>query len=301
MTPKEYLEAILKNQTLSPEGDELKKLQEHRSKVEVLLLDEFQDCKPTIRYGGSKAKGTMIKESYDLDIICYFGHDATEAGETLKDIFNNVKGALEKQYELQPKTSALRLKSKEDQTRGVDFHIDVVPGRFTDDKKEDAFLHITSGEKDRLKTNLEKHIDHIRDSGFADAIRLMKLWNIRNGIGVKTFVLELLVVKILSESKNAGDLPAELKGVWAVMRDHSKELSVEDPANPTGNDLSDLLNDVVKARLQTCATSTLKTIEDAGWEGVFGPADEPTKAQRVASIAASAATIHNPAKPWLRD
>lgn len=299
MTPKEYLDSVLKNQTLPPDGAELNGLQEHREKVEALLMDSFKDVKPTIRYGGSKAKGTMIKEGYDLDIICYFDHDSSGAGDTLKDIFNNVKAALEKEYEVYPKTSALRLRSKEEQTRGIDFHIDVVPGRFTDDKKEDAFLHMSSGEKERLKTNIQKHIDHIKESGCTEAIRLIKFWNIRNGVSVKTFVLELLVVKLLSESKNPADLPEALKTFWTYLKDHAGQLGVEDPANPTGNNLSELLNDLVKARLQMWATNTLNAIESSGWESVFGPVEEPTKSARVASITASAANIRNPAKPWL--
>jgi hypothetical protein len=36
-------------------------------------------------------------------------------------------------------------------------------------------------DKKRLKTNLDVHLDHVRDSGVIDAIRLAKLWGVRNG------------------------------------------------------------------------------------------------------------------------
>ena len=55
--------------SLADDSEELKTLQERRAEVEKVLRDHFEDCSPTIRYGGSKAKGTMIKEAYDLDII----------------------------------------------------------------------------------------------------------------------------------------------------------------------------------------------------------------------------------------
>src|SRR5262249_49414942 len=98
MKVKDYLEAVLRSQTLAPDGDELKLVRDERKKVEALLRREFIDCLPTIRYGGSMAKGTMIKAAYDLDLPCYFGHDDDGAGKTLKEIYDNVKAALDKEY-----------------------------------------------------------------------------------------------------------------------------------------------------------------------------------------------------------
>src|SRR5438094_110137 len=154
MTTKDYLTKVLVSQTLADDSDELQALQERRAAVEQLLRDRFKDSSPTIRYGGSKAKGTMIREAYDLDIVCYFPHDDASAGEALEDIYNNVRTALATAYFVEPKSSALRLKDRSEKTHGVDFHIDVVPGRFTDGTKSDAFLYCSSGEKKRLKTNL---------------------------------------------------------------------------------------------------------------------------------------------------
>ena len=94
MTDKEYLEAVLKNQDLKDDSPELRDLQKERANVEKLLRAGFPDCSPTIRYGGSKAKNTIIKENYDLDIASYFPHDDTSAGETLKAIYDNTEKAL---------------------------------------------------------------------------------------------------------------------------------------------------------------------------------------------------------------
>ena len=138
----------------------------------------------------------MIRESYDGDVTCYFPHDEAEAGKTLEEIYNNAKTALTETFFVESKASALRIRSKED--LHTDLHLDVVPGRYTSDCESDVFLHRTTGDKERLKTNLQTHVDHIKDSGVTDAIRLMKLWKVRNGItAAKTFVLELLVMKLL--------------------------------------------------------------------------------------------------------
>ena len=140
MTSNQYLEEVLLEQTLSPGGPELKALQQHRKDVEKLLRDKFGNS-PTIREGGSKAKGTMIKESYDLDLTCYFPRDDNTAGETLKEIYENVEKALAAKYSVVRKGCALRLKDPEGDT---DFHIDVVPGRFVDGDDGDVFLYPSS-------------------------------------------------------------------------------------------------------------------------------------------------------------
>lgn len=300
MTTNEYLAKVLRAQTLEEGSEELKALQERRAEVEKHIRTAFEESSPTIRYGGSKAKGTMIREAYDLDVISYFTNGDTGAGETLEAIYNNVKEALGKHYFVIPKASALRLTDLRPANRGVDFHIDVVPGRFTDDSKTDAYLYLSTGEKGRLKTNLDLHIEHVRDSGVTDAIRLVKLWKVRNGIGLKSFVLELLVIKLIQEKKKVG-LASQLEHIWAELRDGIKDVSVEDPANPTGNDLSELLNDGVKAELAAVARRTLSLIEESGWEAVFGPVEEKAATDKKENLIRAAAAVATSSKPWSRD
>ncbi|MGB8703023.1 MAG: hypothetical protein WCD18_26705, partial [Thermosynechococcaceae cyanobacterium] len=207
-----------------------------------------------------------IQESYDGDMTCYFSCDEVEAGKTLEELHESVKKALEDDYSIEVKASALRVRAKHDWNN--DLHIDVVPGRYIDETKLDVFLHRTTGNKQRLKTNLQTHIDHIKDSGVRDAIRLIKLWKVRNGIvSAKTFVLELLVIKLLEKEKSL-DLSLQLQHIWAKFRDAADSLSVEDPAN-ANNDLKPSL-DQCRLLLSSAASTTLWQIENKGWEAVFG-------------------------------
>lgn len=273
MNEQKYLDDILESQTLDPEGDEMNELRRHRDDVDMILRKKFADSSPTIRYGGSKAKGTMVKEAYDLDLICYFDRDDATAGETLKEIYENVEAALGDDYLVTRKASALRLKGRGLDDWARDFHIDVVPGRFIDDDGDDVFLYRSSGEKGRQKTNLEVHLKHVRESGVTDDIRLMKLWRARNGLSVRHFVLELLIIKLLEEKRSLS-LGKRLKHVWTELRDNVEEITVEDPANPNGNDLSELFNAAVRYELSTGAARALESIEKEGWEKVFGPVPE---------------------------
>jgi tRNA nucleotidyltransferase (CCA-adding enzyme) len=130
MTTNDYLRKVLELQTLDPGGPEIADMNKRGRDVEATLNREFPESDKTIRYAGSYAKGTMIREAYDLDIVCYFGNEDTTAGETLADIFSNVRRALEKDYRVVPKTSALRIRSSDKDSLDLDFHIDVVPGRY---------------------------------------------------------------------------------------------------------------------------------------------------------------------------
>lgn len=302
MNANDYLKKILAQQTFDDDDPELKELRKRRKEIEGALRKYFLKSSPSIRWGGSMAKETMIRESYDGDMTCYFPHDEVDAGTTLEEIYDSTAEALRKEYEVEGKASALRVKdSSTVESKGFaqDLHIDVVPGRFTSDDGDDVFLHRTTGDKQRLKTNLQVHIDHIRDSGVRDAIRLIKLWNIRNGLGAKTFVLELLVVDLLKNKKNSG-LATQLEHMWTEFRDNVNGLAVEDPANPRGNDLKHIL-DQVRHWLSAVAGTTLSLIQNSGWEAVFGKlGDESGEEGKKAALKAAAVHVVNPTKPWLR-
>ena len=127
------------------------------------------------------------------------------------------------------------------------------------------------------------------------AIRVLKLWKTRKALDVKQFAFELLIVKLLDGTDKS--LPEQVKYVWTELRDRAEPMAIEDPANPTGNDLSDLLNETVWADLSAVAKSTLATLENDGWEAIFGKVssgdDKAEKAQR------AAAAVITPSRPWL--
>jgi hypothetical protein len=146
----------------------------------------------------------------------------------------------------------------------------LMDGRFIDGHDSDVFLYRSSGEKGRQKTNLDVHIKHVKDSGVTDAIRLLKLWRARNNLSIRHFVLELLTIDLL-KAKSKSQLSEQLKRVWMELHDNIESVKVEDPANPTGNDLSELFNATIKQELSTTAARTLEMIGKGKWEQVFGP------------------------------
>jgi hypothetical protein len=294
MDNNQYLQSLLKARKLTDTSPEAAQLETRRVEVEAVLKAAFPGVILSIRYAGSKIKGTMIRDSYDLDLTCYFPCDSTVAGSSLEEIYTSVSDALASGgFSPEEKTSAIRLHKGD-----TDFHVDVVPGRFFDELKTDVWLHQTTGTKERLKTNLDTHIREIRDSGVVDAICLLKLWRELYSIKqAKTFILELLVVKILKDHKR-DSLDAQLKLVLETFRDHADSLTVEDPANPSGNILSDAINSM-RSSLQTMARQALDTERDGGWGKVFGSlGDDSEQNGYHLKPPDRPFIIQNPPKPW---
>jgi len=260
MDVEKYLKQVLEEESLSNDSSEINYIRETKKEIEKKIKASF-DKSPTIRYAGSCKKGTMIKANYDLDIVCYFDSEDDSAGSNLEEIYNNVKDVFGEDYSIEEKKSALRLKSKD----GDDFHIDLVPGRFVDDSKTDCFLYQSEGEKNRLKTNLDVHISHIKDSGLIDTIKLIKVWKNVIGIDIKTFILELLVVKLGDKELS---LEESLKFFWEIISNDIENISIEDPAN-SNNDLSLLFGDTQKELLSSASMETLKLVKEERWEEIF--------------------------------
>jgi len=268
MTNEEYILTVLRHATVFQKSSIGSELRARAEEVARVIKNGYPDSEPTIRIVGSYAKGTMIQQSYDLDLICYFERDEDEAGGTLEEIYHDVKKTLEARYTVNPKTSALRIKEA-DQDEEVDFHIDVVPGRYVNKaaSDDDVFIFQKQSEKCRLKTNLEKHLSHIRDSTQTDTIRIAKLWRELSAFELKTFILELLVIDIVKTTTKTS-LSDRFEHFLREVKDNFEAYrGVKDPAN-SNNDLSTALSEAEDAMI-AAATLSLDVFEDSGWAGVF--------------------------------
>jgi hypothetical protein len=292
-TFNEYLREILKSQSLDENGTELNELRARRADVEACLKTHLEGS-PEIKEGGSKAKGTMIRASYDLDLFCYFANEEDDDGDTLQALYDAVADALNKEFSIQKKRSAIRVKSSD----GVDFHVDVVPGRYVSAAKSDVFLHQNEGTKERLKTNPAVHISHVKNSGCVDEIRLAKIWREHQSLNTKTFVLELAVIDALSET--TGDLATRMRTLLEAFRDRINELVVSDPAN-ANNDLSPMWTKTIRDELADAARDALKAIDRGDWSSVFGVASTDAASEsRKSVVRRAAAAVVVPTRPYWR-
>lgn len=267
MTINDYLKGLIDTQTISTGDKEFITLEGHKNEVTNYLRKKF-GAEPIIKYAGSIAKGTMLKESYDLDIVCYFPDTDSRS---LKDIHKSVFDYLENEYTLEKKSSAIRILDLKNSQNSIDYHVDVVPGRFIEGTS-DVFLPVTTSERDRIQTNLKTHISYIKDSDCIEIIKLFKLWKTRNNIALRTFILEVFIVETLKDFDKKHLLQDAVLKVFLDLKLEFPTKRLIDPAN-SGNVLSELITSIEKNIVANMADNALKTINYSNilsnWKDVF--------------------------------
>jgi hypothetical protein len=298
MTGQKYLYEVLNSQKLLPEEET--GLRSNRTDVEKCLSDAFGD-KPSIILAGSMKKRTMIKDSYDLDLFYRFPSDEQRS---LRDLYNLTAEALNKSFSIQKKTSAIRVLSL-DGSPGThqDFHIDVVPARIYDDKTGDAYIYqFSSADQERLKTNIQIHVDCVIKSGLQDIIKLTKLWKVRHALAIRTFVLEMLTVKFLE--KPTADFESDMIRFLTTCRDNLPNARLEDPAN-TNNVISDLITGSDKELIADSASQGIEMLNHASddamrvqaWMTILRESSSPVDR----TVAVTPSSTMQPPKPWSAD
>lgn len=248
MTPHQYLQQILNNQAMS--NLDLNKLRRLRDEIEGVLKNRYGDL-PRFYYGGSYGKKTMIRESYDLDIVIYFPFNDNKS---LKVIYNDVYQTLSTaNYVVTPKTVSLQLPYQDG------FHIDVVPGKAQDKTYYYASLY-KNGEDSWMQTSLKTHIDYARK--YRDIIKLMKLWRLRYFLDWKTFAVEQTVIRALN-GKNSYDYAQSLTEVFEFIKNQIKYIRLVDPAN-TNNIIE--MSDYTRILVEQAAT---KSLAEKYWENII--------------------------------
>jgi hypothetical protein len=293
-----YLQILLDSQELTLEQENA--LQTHKKEVTDFLRVEF-GTDPVIKYAGSHAKGTMIRDSYDLDIVCYFPFTDTRS---LKEIREAVSTHLGKKYIMEDKTSAERITNLRSVSAPQDYHIDVVPGRFIEGSN-DVFLHLADGEKERMQTNLKTHISHISNSGCVPVIRLVKIWAYRNNIHIKTFVLEIFVVDALTGFKNKDNLQESFIKVMEAFKDQFENIQLIDPAN-TNNIVSRAIGSSDKLMASDYGENVFNQINGSNnlsdWKNIFCETDTENDFIHVeTNYPASSTKSFTPQAPWCDD
>jgi hypothetical protein len=107
----------------------------------------------------------------------------------------------------------------------------------------------------------------------------------------------------LLKAKKTEGLSAQLEHVMKELRDNTMAITIEDPANPTGNDLSELWNDAVRSEVAAVAKTTLATVARSGWEAVFSSVATRTEdgsdvRGKADELRRAASRVTAPTKPW---
>lgn len=281
-----------------------------KEKVEGYLSENPDYSLKKILLSGSLAKGTSLRSLNDIDMACYIsGSDVpTDTGKLLDYLADRLRSAFPNfSYDqVQAKTYCVTVSF-----RGTGLDVDVVPIIYNEDP--DWYGNLVSQEDGSLlKTCIPRHLEFIRtrkqkqDTHFAQVIRLAKYW-VRNtkverdGFRFKSFMVELIMAKLLDEGKDFSDYPEALQHFFTYVAtsnldeliyfsdyyskskipDHTERVKIIDPVNEENNaaklytiaqaeaiiDAALDAGDAIDGAL--AATSKQDTVYY--WQKVFGP------------------------------
>ena len=208
-----------------------------------------------VHNSGSFAKGTSIKGGTDLDLFISL---KPRSGKSLKRIFEGLH-----QYVHQEGLSPRR----QNVSIGVEMNgvkVDLVPAR-KHSGKSDHSLYLNR-QQGWTKTNVEKHIALIKNSGKSTTIRAAKIWRSNRGLHFPSFYLELAVLRALQGrgKQGTGD---ELRRVLEFLAADFSRTEFIDPSNGANIISSDLSPDE-KQEIARQAKASLGRIGDGLWERV---------------------------------
>ncbi len=249
---EKYLRKLLAEQGITK--NQKKQLRDLGAKVKSQLEGLLEE-KPIVYYAGSYRKKTMIKASYDLDIVLYW---PSKIPLKVEDLYNAVGSELQKNWN--------RLSAKNvgwEIGFDGDFHIDVIPGKRKDKSHKDAYLY-SRDINGRFLTSINKQVNYVKRRRRGKAIKLIKLWKKRKEVPIKTFILETMVVRGCKYLPRK-TLEPQLTQALEYLADNITTIRLIDPAN-SENIISNNLTIEEKNRVRNLAN---KALSADNWSQVF--------------------------------
>jgi len=179
---------------------------------------------------GSYAKGTRVKGATDIDILVSLGpRTPLDADKLYVRFFDFLKG---KGYKPSRLNVSIGL-----QYHGLDIHL--IPARQEWGGSNDQRIFETEHQR-VTRTNFDTHLRVVRESGFIEEIRLLKIWRTLRNLRLPSFCLELAVLDALRHSPH--NQPAANMGtVLRYLKDTLPNAPIRDPANFENRVSDDLL------------------------------------------------------------
>lgn len=199
---------------------------------------------------GSRAKGTSLKGKSDIDI--FVSITDCNNNNTTKYYYNSLYAFLKSKIG----DNDIR---KQNVSIGLNYatcDIDVTPGKKVNYSVYGGYQNynnhnIYSRKKDGLVlTNIQKHIDLVRNSGLQKEIMLLKMWRNCHGLELPSIYIEILATEVFKSQRSTLD-----SNVWElikVLRDTVQTRLIIDPAN-TNNTISDTITDAEKRAIAIAA------------------------------------------------
>jgi len=254
MLPDIYVRQIISNKTPKRGLIPVPQITIAINTIKPIIVAWANDFLSDIAISGSYAKNTAIIGSTDLDLFISL---KANTPNTLKEVHDSLDKRLKGHgYNTRPQNVSIGITQN-------GLKIDLVPGIKQSILTSDHTIY--KRKKDSwTKTNIDKHINLVKNSGRIEEIRALKIWRELRSLDFLSFYLELTVIEALKGY--AFNNPAN--NTWAVLNYLATKFEnarVVDPSN-TNNILSD---ELTVAEKQTIARSAKISLQQKDWSGII--------------------------------
>ena len=208
-----YLNKILKQY-------EARDIQSHKTSIIQLgnmLKTWASSCYVSTLVSGSRSKGTAISLASDVDLLVSLTSKCNDNNGGLKGCYDSLFLRLRAHYPARKQNVSVRI-----ELEGLE--IDVTPARKQNGNTNYHNLYVSKTDS-WTQTNIQKHIDDVKQSGRIKEIKILKIWRELHQIDFPSIYLEYLLIDniLLNKSKSEDSFG---NNIWYVFNELAKTLAV---------------------------------------------------------------------------
>lgn len=253
MTANEYVSHIIQKHKLQDPIDNDTKLH-IISPLEQIISEWAGVHLCDIKLSGSRAKGTAIDISTDLDLFISL---SSKTPFTLKYIYDSLyKCMKEKQIEVREQNVSIGIIYRNKK-------IDLVPATRQGQYGNDHSLYLRKTNT-WTKTNIDKHITFVRESRRLGEITALKIWRENHKLEFPSIYLECFAIEAL-KGRPLCMLAENFLYLLQFISDNILTKKILDPAN-TNNILS---NELTQQEKRILATSAKNSLCEQNWRAII--------------------------------
>jgi hypothetical protein len=253
MTSNEYVMNVVRNHALPAQLD-TNTVYYVVNPLKRVIAEWAGSCLCETKLSGSRAKGTAIDLSTDLDLFISLTSNTTNS---LKEIYDSLYNWVTR------KGITAR---KQNVSIGITYggqKIDLVPAKRQGQYGNDHSLYRSKADT-WTKTNIDTHISRVNNSGRRNEIIALKVWRENHRLEFPSIYLETLAIDALS-GRHSSDTASNFLYLLRYIGDNIGSLRVVDPAN-SNNILSD---DFTAGEKRILSTQAQKSLTEQYWKQII--------------------------------
>lgn len=262
-TVNEYLYDLLERKSNNQQYNENEKkaysfmcelLNQWKQKYNSYVWDHGA-IKIDVQLSGSKAKGDAIKGKSDIDL--FISITDFDNLHTAKDYYYDLYNFLKPHFP----EDCIRLQNVSIGLKYAGCSIDVTPGKKINQQSfrkgrfyTDHYIYSRKNDKN-MQTNIQEHINLVRNSGLSNEMMLLKIWRNCHGLELPSIAIEIITDEVLKQDKT-NSLYDNIKKVFEALRDSILTRKIIDPAN-SSNNIADSMTLKEKQEIKNMAAQSL--------------------------------------------